>query len=204
MKRITIILGLLLMFNHIKAQESKTIMDLFNNEKEEIKVGWFVQPEYRNFFNSDDFDNEHSNIVGGKIGLLINQSFYVGLSGYTKTNKLRLKTDESTIGIGYGYGGVYVGKSFFKSSILNPKLALSLGYGGASEYVVHNYYKGANHVAGFVFAEPEVSFDLNISQHLKLNLGLSYRFINMSNFELISTGDLDGLSVNIGFIIGSL
>ncbi|MCL3781030.1 hypothetical protein EMN47_11605 [Prolixibacteraceae bacterium JC049] len=182
----------------------KTLLGFFQNEGKEQHVGWFIHPEIRKFYNKANFSDDTNVLVGGKIGLIMNHSFYIGLSGHAKTSKLRYVNDDSTIGVGMGYGGLFIGKAFLGDKIIHPRLAISCGYGGASEYPLKNNVRGANRSVGYLYVEPEAGLELNLSENIRFAFGATYRWLDASNFAHLSKDELNGLSLNFGVVIGRL
>lgn len=204
--KISILFVLCFQIASVYAQESpKTLFDFLGSEKtEEQHLGWFVNPEIRSFINPSSFSDDQSVLIGGKFGLLLNHSFYIGLSGYAKTSKLRYVEGNNTTGLGMGYGGLFIGKTFWANHLLHPRLGLTGGYGGASEYKVVNDIRGANHSVGYLFLEPELGLEVNISTMTRLTMGVTYRFVDASNFDVIPKNELNGLSFNVGVLFGNL
>ncbi|QZT38466.1 hypothetical protein K5X82_06105 [Halosquirtibacter xylanolyticus] len=197
------LISLYLISFKLEAQESqKNLMGIFTGGEAVHHIGWFMSPEVRSFYNKSQFKDNKSLLVGGKLGLMINHSFYFGITGYAKIGDMRYEKQETTVGVGMGYGGLFIGKSFLFNEIIHPRIGLSGGYGGSSEYLMKDNVRGANHVAGFMYIEPELALEINISNHVRLVTGATYRIVNMSNFELLSTGDLDGLSINLAIVFG--
>ncbi|MCT4636419.1 MAG: hypothetical protein N4A72_01825 [Bacteroidales bacterium] len=191
-KRFLVICSFLVLVSAVKAESIKSLINI-----DSVSTGWFIGAKYRSFFNSSKFNSSNSNVVGGEVGVVLNRSFYIGVSGFAKTGSLRFDKNGGTIGVGYGYGGLYIGKSFMHNSIIHPSVSLCTGYGGASEH----YLRGANHVAGFFFIEPTLNIEVNISSKVMFVSGVTYRYADTSNFYYLNSGDLNGFSINAGITV---
>jgi hypothetical protein len=54
----------------------------------------------------------------------------------------------------------------------------------------------------FIFAEPKINLELNISRVFRLGVGVGYRIISNSHIDRLDNNDLSGLVVNCNLKFG--
>ncbi len=147
----------------------------------------------------------NSCLVGGRGGLIINDTVVLGLAGMGLT----YPTDREKISgsdynglfnkIGFGYGG------FLMEYYLNPKdlivfsAGTLIGAGGLSFYKHSdddNSGKDNNSDTFFVL-EPEVNVFVNVTRFCRIGIGASYRYISGINTGEFDDKDFRGPSASI-------
>lgn len=182
------------------AQTTNTLLKTLNTDS--LTVGWFAQVQYKNLLTSKTVTQENIHHVGGRFGVTIDRKFSLGFYGYAKVSKFHFASQQNTYGLGYGIGGIYGGVSPFYTKIVHPSVSISMGYGGALEYIYNNGRGATLNTVGFLHCEPELGFEINISKSTRLSVSGSYRFIQHSNFHYASEEVLNGYFVNMGLIVG--
>ena len=139
MKRITLLLGLVVLTTVAFAQTTDTTGQKQNEElnslfgrKNKLVNGWFIGPSttYSQFGNHDVW-------MGGlTVGWVIDHNFTIGLSGNCFTNRKSLFYDHVTDTTGAylegGYGGLLLEYTLFPKSIVHVTFPLIIGAGSAS------------------------------------------------------------------------
>ncbi len=154
---------------------------------------------------------------GTKGGLLINQTFTIGLGAYGLLPFQRVhRKDNIDIDIDIdktpyahmGYGGLYLEYIVSPRNAVNVSISCLLGGGsiGYSYDFVNDsegYYK--DHVGDpILIAEPGLAVGFNITKWMKVELGGSYKFITAIEEEgdLLSPDNFRNFTGNIGFKFG--
>lgn len=199
MKRYAILLGLLLTVLVVNAQDEKNtgndeIGTLFGKGGS-TKLGWFVgiDPGYTQFDGRDVW-------MGGlSAGMIINHNFTIGLSGRGWTNRNGMYYPEVTdTAGGYfegGYGGLLLEYTLFPKSVVHVTFPVLIGAGGAAYVTDEDYmewdedewescHKTLDSDAYFVI-EPGVRAEVNILKFMRLNAGVSYRWVG--DLDMINT-----------------
>ncbi|MBK7174322.1 MAG: hypothetical protein IPH84_14055 [Bacteroidales bacterium] len=215
MKNISITLALLFIALILNAQEATRSNDeistLFGKNKD-TKLGWFV-----GFDNSyTQFGSRDVHMSGFNAGLIINHSFAVGFSGSGWTNRNSMYynhvTDTSGAYLEGGFGRMLFEITPFPQSPLHITFPILLGGGGAS-YITEedyfewdeddwdNYHKNLDTDLFFSF-EPGIRAELNVFRFMRLNAGVSYRYV--SGLELMNTPSdlMNNLSATVGLKFG--
>ena len=145
-------------------------------------------------------------LVGGRGGLIINDSIVIGMSGaglaYPTDREKISGSDYSGLlkNIGFGYGGLLT------EYYLNPKdlIVFSAGavIGGGSLFFFdeeNDMEDSDNHRNGdkFFVAEPELNVYINITRFCRVGAGISYRYIAGINSDEFSNKDFRGASASV-------
>ncbi len=157
------------------------------------------------------FDDEFGLFLGGKGGLLINQSFTIGLAGYglVPFHRVRIYEDPADNPKAYmGYGGLYLEYTVAPRSPINASFSCLLGGGGIGySYDFISDYDGTykDYVTDpILVAEPGISVGLNVTKWLKVEIGGSYKFITAidEDGDFLEAEDFRGFTGNVGFKFG--
>jgi len=200
-----------------ESQEYKTIFG------KGIESGGFGAPE----FKVSQVNNKTSLLFGGKGGWIINHKFVIGGAGYGMTSKNTFDYTEDledldgnmvfdstrTLNLSMGYGGVYLEFIMLPKKLFHLTFPLLIGSGG-SDISAKTYYD-ANTVdpedwtqyeqiesTGFFILEPGVNVQLNMTKFMRLDLGVSYRFITGTDLQRLSNNDLSDFSFNLALKFG--
>ena len=141
----------------------------------------------------------------------------VGLSGFGKIARTKyladypqmdengqVLEDRHPMGLGYGYGGVILGYILNSNSPVHLKFPVLIGIGTSNEYEIEpdGDHGTTINSPGFFIIEPGVSVELNLLQELRLEAGLTYRYIDTSRFEQLGAGSLNGFGLRTALIFG--
>ncbi len=131
---------------------------------------------------------EYAHYAGLKGGLIVNDSFVIGIAGYGLVHPDRR---ESYTGkeyteypyIGFGYGGALIEYTFYPKNLFNFTIGTTVG-GGSLEYYEQKE-KDEDEQSGthnsFFVVEPEISAHINLTRFCKIGVGVSYRYVNGLN-----------------------
>jgi len=146
--------------------------------------------------------------LGTQFGMYAGAIFYhavmVGVTGAANVTHPR---------VNYGYTGLLVQYTFKPYSLLHLNVQLTLGSGSTKDYenekssMLDNFgnVTGAN----FYLIEPGIQGEINLSNKVRLVLGIAYRFaegINQENENIsrthVTDGDLSGFNIAAGVKFG--
>jgi len=199
MKRISLMLALLLTTTLLFAQDETNkstdeIKTVFGKGKK-AKLGWFVgiDPGYTAFGSKSVW------LAGLSTGMIINHNFTIGLTGraWVNRNTLYYPNITDTTG-GYlegGYGGVLFEYTLFPKSVVHVTFPVMIGAGGAGYITDETYYQWNRNdwdyrhktldSDAFFVVEPGVRAEVNLLKFMRLNAGISYRYVG--DLQLIKT-----------------
>lgn len=216
MKNITITLSILLITLFANAQENSTsnndkTVTLFGHEKE-VKLGWFVGLDN----GYTQFDKRDVYMSGLNAGLIINHNYTVGFSasGWTNRKTMYYNNIVDTTGayLEGGFGRFLFEYTMNPQSLIHLTFPLMIGAGGASyvtdnennnwENADWNSHNNTLETDLFFSIEPGVRAELNVFSFMRLNAGISYRYV--SGLELKNTsGDMmNNFSATVGLKFG--
>lgn len=148
-------------------------------------------------------------LAGAQGGWIIDGQVVLGVAGYallsthTPDPLLRRPTGDSQLEL--GYGGARIGYVLRPQKIVHVGFGVLLGGGGlavatknparASGYDTHD-------AAGFIAIEPQVELELNLTPHVRLALGASYRYLGDTVLPGLRDSDLSGPSAALALKIG--
>lgn len=152
-------------------------------------------------------------LVGGRGGWIINHTFVLGGGGYGLVNDI--KSDNPpylyqgtwyNTYLNFGYGGVELEYIFQSDDLLHFSVYSLIGGGDISYrnemFNDHGMNWDSNNDAFFVF-EPAINAELNVISFMRIDAGVSYRFIGGVNFDAIKNSDLAGPSASLTFKFGT-
>lgn len=153
-------------------------------------------------------DGEVGFITGGRLGLILNHGFTIGLAGYGFFNDYRWdNTLQSNVNLQGGYGGIFI------EPIIKPKFPIHLSFPvimgvGGVEYVSDRYYyydewNGyVEDVDAYMLVEPGVELDLNITKFFRVSAGASYRYTSKVKIADFDKDLLHGISATLTLKFG--
>ncbi len=154
--------------------------------------------------------DEAAVLVGGRGGLLIGKSFWVGGGGMGMLNRIHVarlpgESEETT---SFSYGGPMMGFVILSDRLVHAEIAALVGGGsigfqkpsGVDEDGEPDFDTDPD--AFFVF-EPELNVEVNVLSFFRVGAGLAWRFmggVDTGNWE---SGDFDGLAGQLILKFGS-
>ena len=181
--------------------------------------GKFFSPEVRIHFFGNDVETEASTLIGASFGWVFNRSFMVGIGGFGKITGTRYRAnypqlnengqtleDFHPMGLGYGYGGLLLGYVLQSNRPVHITFPVLIGLGTSNEYEIEpdGDHGTTINSPGFFIIEPGVSAEFNLLENLRLELGLTYHYLDTSRFEQLEAGSLNGLGIRLAIKFGKL
>lgn len=186
--------------------------------------GWnsthfFVGPTAQVQINSNRFSEPLSLFLGGQSGWIINGRLVFGLTGYGKVTPStyygaytyeddltgqQITVNDRKMRVAYGFGGALLGVIIRPADAMHVFAGTVIGGGTANEFIVNeNGSHGTTFQSpGFFMIEPRCAVELNLTRFLRFELGAGYRYIAATHFESLSSRDLSGFTLGMGFKLG--
>lgn len=216
MKTLTLILAILLAATLANAQDNSSentnkINTLFGRNKD-VKPGWFV-----GFDNGyTQFGSRDVHMSGITVGLITNPDYTIGFSGSGWTNRHSMYysnvTDTCGAYLEGGFGNLLLEFTPNPKAPVHFTFPVLLGIGGASYVTDRDFHewdgdewdshrKVLDSDAFFSF-EPGIRAEINVFRFMRLNAGISYRFVK--GLELIHTSSylMNSYSATFGVKFG--
>jgi len=186
------------------------VKTIFKKSDHHAKIGYYIGPDaaYTQFKGKDVF------LVGLSFGTIIDHFFSVWLAGSLIVNSRNLWYDnvrfEDKAGayLYGGYGGVKFEFRILPSSPIHVNFPILIGAGG----LVYNNWNYSNHnfiyngetldSDAFFVVEPGVMVELNLIKFMRLDLGISYRYVPDLDLMNTSSGLINNFNANIGLRFG--
>lgn len=215
MKNIAILTFVLLISAVSFAQDNSSnkdqIKSVFGKNKD-THLGWFVGLD-----NSyTQFGSRDVRMSGLSAGVIINHSFSIGFSGSGWTHRNSMFYDQVTDTAGAylegGFGQLLLEYTPFATSPLHLSFPLLIGGGGASYVTDKEYFDREDNEwddhhkvldsDGFFTIEPGIRAEVNVFRFMRVNAGVSYRYV--SGLELMRTSPelMNNLSATVGLKFG--
>ncbi len=187
-KLLFITFGFIVCLN-LAAQDDDEIQTLFGKG---TKITGFGGP----FMNFTVINGEFGHLMGGGGGVIMN-GFFFGGYGVGLTNYI-----ENIAGreIEFGHGGFWTGYSFFGSKPIHPSISTQIGFGGISVKDEGSYYS-YNEEPVFVL-NPTIEVEMNFTKFFRLSLGANYQWVPGVDKNNLTTQDMSGPGVFLGFKFG--
>ena len=155
-------------------------------------------------------NGESALMIGGQVAWVIDRSLGLGFAGYGLAIDER-RTDilpNENLHLAMGYGGLLVEPILFSNQLVHFELPVLVGAGYAQYFIEgRDYWNDWDETYGpgeafFVF-EPGANVVLNLSRHVRLGAGITYRVIEDINvLPNTSEADLEGMSYSLTVKIG--
>ncbi|HAN18013.1 MAG: hypothetical protein A2X13_10115 [Bacteroidetes bacterium GWC2_33_15] len=219
MKKILILILLALFVQAGFAQEEpKDEMKTLITGKHLKFSGVFISPELKGTIINDGSGKDgYGFLMGGRMGIIFNDKFSIGLGGYGLTTEHIVDlTDNPAINdnakIGFGYGGLVLEYTLFGNKAFHFTIPVLVGGGGVSLYkdiIIDednftwddfNTYESS----AFFVVEPGINLELNLTKFMRFDLGASYRMVQFSEMDYLdnSNDELSNLAVNASLKFG--
>ena len=155
-------------------------------------------------------------LVGGRGGWIINHTFIIGGGGYGLVNDMKANNPLIIVPgitkpyLNFGYGGLELEYIIESDKLLHFSVYSLIGAGGVSYregLFNHNGtdwdHDGNSPSDAFFVFEPAANVELNIISFLRINAGVSYRFVSGVNFDDLKNSDLAGISGQLTLKFGA-
>jgi hypothetical protein len=177
-------------------------VSLINSHKE-LDHSFFIGPEYK----YSKVNGYWESFAGVSLGYCINHKYVFGLgadgiisdNGFVGTGSV---SDSDYLRNAILYGGFYFDFIVPTGIPLQVSFPTLLGIGGDFVYEKQPYIKILE-AGDFLFAEPKINLELNLSRVIHIAAGVGYRFVANSHIQRLSNKDLSGMVINVTFKLGS-
>ena len=226
MKRILIMLTCWASALSMFAQDTQTtttsastseIHTLFTKGNGTCKIphGYFIElnGEYARFGHKSEF------LPGMSMGIILNHHWTIGITGNFLNDPDRVTGHHNSghdsisvrhkSGLNGGYGGLLLEYILLPQSKFHVSFPLMIGGG----YVYHSHYGNLNdstdtqnkeyhHGTHFFVIEPGVKLEVNLIKHLRIDLGISYRYSPEKDHLATSPDMVNQLTAKLAFMFG--
>ena len=216
MKNVAIFIACLLVTFSVSAQdknqENSGEMKTIFGKNGQPSVGWFIGIDH----SYTQFDNRDVWMGGLNFGMVIDHHFSLGLAGQGWCNRNGMYysdiTDTAGAYLEGGYGGLLLAYTLFPQAPVHVTFPVIIGAGGASYVTEKEYYEwdedewDENHAVidddAFFVVEPGIMAEVNLLKFMKLNAGISYRFVD--GLQLVNTSDnmMNNFNATVGLKFG--
>ena len=200
-QKILVLIGLSLLLCTKVFSQSEPV-SLINSHKE-IDRSFFIAPELKYSKVIGDWET----FLGARLGYCINHKYVFGLgvdgiisdNGFKGTGSF---SDNDDLRNALFYGGLYLDFIVPTGIPLQVSFPTLLGAGGDFVYEKQPYAKILE-MGDFLFAEPKINLELNLSRVIHIGAGVGYRFVVNSHIQRLSNTDLSGIVINVTIKLGS-
>lgn len=148
-----------------------------------------------------NINNQLGVMTGGRGSATFNNRFTFGGGGWGMPKGIEIDTRADTLEFfKFGYGGLEFGYIFLEGQKVRFGSNLLVGCGAGFQ---ENYPKSKGEVKMFPVFEPSLYSQITLGKLLKLDIGLTYRFVTGSNFSFLNNRQLSGPSIYIAFLVGT-
>jgi hypothetical protein len=186
-KLLFIIIGFIICLN-LSAQEDEEIQTLFGQG---TKITGFGGP----FMNFTIMNGEFAHMMGGGGGVILN-GFFFGGYGAGLTNAIFEDQNE----IEFGHGGFWTGFSILGSKPIHPAVSTQVGWGGISLKDPDGW--DIVYDDGVFVLNPMIEIEMNFTKFFRLCVGGHYRWVTGVNALNLTSQDMSGPGVFLGFKFG--
>lgn len=159
-------------------------------------------------FKASKLKDETLMMGGFKGGIIINRTLGIGIEGYgliPYTNSTNLLQGQEVIPLG-GYGGFMLEPVLFSNKAIHLTFPVSAGAGwlGYHEDWGSEFNDSSELIDGDVFwyVEPGANVEFNVSRAIRLDLGISKRFVQDMQLDETTSDDFSKLSYYMTLKIG--
>jgi|GEM_PF-3021395 hypothetical protein len=146
-------------------------------------------------------DNQLGVLTGGRGSATFNNRYTFGGGGWGMPKGIEIESQTDTLKFfKFGYGGFEFGYIFFEGEKVRFGSNLLVGCGAGFQ---EKYPKSRGEVKMFPVFEPSLYSQVSLGKLLKLDIGVTYRFVTGSNFSFINNRQLSGPSIYIAFLVGT-
>jgi hypothetical protein len=174
-------------------------------------IGWWVGPE----FAYTTFDKKDVGLAGISGGIIINHNFSIGLAGIGIMTNNNLKfsgvNDTADVYLYGGYGGLIVEYRINPVQPVNIAFPLLIGGGGAAFSTWGpNHWNNSNsdpndgmyNWDSFFVLEPGVIVGINLLKFMRLDGGVTYRFVQGLSLPNTSSDLMNGFNAKLSLKFG--
>ncbi len=159
--------------------------------------------------NYSAIDGENALFLGGRGGWIINHSLTIGLAGYGFSSDFCLDgaVNNKYQMLAGGYGGLLIEPIIAPRFPVHLAFPIILGVGGIA--CSDSYWSSDDEwdysvesSDAYLIVEPGAELDVNVLKHLRMSIGVTYRYAYNINIDGVDSDILNGLSTGISLKIG--
>lgn len=162
------------------------------------RIGGFVAP----VVSMSRINDQGAVLAGLRGGITINRSFVLGLAAYGLTNDVDVSPYDYRH-LDFGYGGFFIEYVNRPHKLVHLSVHSLIGGGGLRhrEDWYDDWFDGRYADAVFVF-EPGLDVIVNITKHIRMGIGGSYRMVRDVELSSLDDNDISGPSASLIFKFG--
>lgn len=162
------------------------------------QIGGFIAP----VVSLSTIADQGAVFVGLRGGIIINRRFVLGLAGYGLANNVHI-SQYVYQHLDFGYGGLFLEYVNLPHKLVHLSIHSLIGGGGLRHRQdwYDDWFDGRYEDAVFVF-EPGLDVTLNITKHIRMGIGGSYRMVRDVNLSSLDNDDISGPSASLIFKFG--
>ena len=154
------------------------------------------------------FNDQFAFMTGGRGAITINNRYTIGGGGYGIANSINIpgSGEDTSRLFKMGYGGIELGYIFLSGEKLNIGTSLLIA-GGAAFW--QNKPKSNNKklfdkdFSIFPVLEPSLYVETSLNRFMRLNTGISYRYVHHAHLGYIPDQKITGFSIFAGLLFGN-
>ncbi|MFK7946170.1 MAG: hypothetical protein AB8G11_01180 [Saprospiraceae bacterium] len=171
------------------AQENQTLLNTIKTEKSN-KIGSFGS----SIFLGSSINNNFDLGVGGGGGIVIND-FYIGVFGIGQTlqnSLVEVTTERQQVDL--GYGGLWLGYSFYNDYKLHPFVSLRSGLGA---FEIQDNKNMTLMRESMVALTPEAGLEFNVTNNFRIASTVGYRWLSSFDERKLPRENYSGMILNL-------
>ena len=193
-----VLLCLLLLQNHLTAQDTTRLQTLFGNGSQITlrDIGFFVAPTA----GGTQMDGTNTMLFNLRGGLVLKDRFSIG--GYFSGSDEIFPQNVSSTNTYQEYwtAGGFMEYTLLPKKLVHLTLPLFFGYG---EVELYPETRGdRNDEGNFFQIEPSALLEINLHKFVRFNVGAGYRFIGQINNPIFDQADFSGPTGYLGLKMG--
>jgi hypothetical protein len=148
-------------------------------------------------------NDQFTAMTGGRGSTTFNNRFTFGGAGWGMIKGVEVKSTSEDVYqfFKFGYGGLEFGYIFYPGDYIRLGSNMLLAYGaGFNETIPAS---SNNDFKMFPVLEPSVYAQFSMGKYLKLDMGVTWRYITRSNFPYINGREMSGFSVYLAVLTTS-
>ncbi|UCG61136.1 MAG: hypothetical protein JSV52_12520 [Candidatus Zixiibacteriota bacterium] len=153
-----------------------------------------------------DLDGVFTPIPGARAGLIIDRTFMIGAAAYfmLDKNETDFVVNDRAVEILLTYGGLQLMYAGNSDRLFHYEAGTLIGFGGLN-YTDRGTDLNLTNSSHIFVLEPEAALVLNVTDHVQVSSGLSYRWIvgNLEE-EVVKDSDLSGPALSLMLSVGAL
>ena len=191
-------------------------------QNEDNAISYSDNNEYKSLFSLDNIRGyasihggamnvEGNDLIantGGSVAAIFNHKLAVGFTGTGFVGFQNTTINGEKHSMAGGYGGLLIEPIFFSKKAVHFTFPISMGAGQNQYFKDSLGYEGWENlyrdefVQDFVYIQPGVNVELNLTKFMRFGVSASYMLSNTINTTPINKTQLDGLTVGANLKLG--